>query len=258
MARRKTGSGEFPFVPKAIKPGITGEARYRPVPKLHGRGAASISRLADYIVDRGSIFRKVVIEAVLAEATSYIPDFIRENKESVRLGDMATIKPCITGSLKYANGEADPVKNKLELRITPLPAFRHALRDITPINMIEEPSTLSGIYTEKTDESGQIVPSSCLQSGVEVTIKGHNIYVKPGESGEDGGHGKVWLETVKGEYVADFTVHRSGDDVIWASLDASVQLVGKEYIIVVESYGTEKSQYPKNRRLCIARLKVPV
>ncbi|MCR5414488.1 MAG: hypothetical protein K6F50_07165 [Kiritimatiellae bacterium] len=205
------------------------------------------------MVDRGSPYSFHMITAVLSEVSLMIPEFIRERRKAVRFGNMAIVKPCITGSTKYADDMLDPAKNRLELRMTPLPSFRHALDRYTPVNVMETVPELKGVLDERYPTHSGIISSNSV-----CTFNGNNIYIKPYKAGETSDGGRMYLETEEGEYVADFTVKSGNDTFVFAILDESVKLEARPYFVVIQTYCTKAKAAlkPNERLLCTARLKV--
>ncbi len=243
----------IPYEPMPIKPGLGGGPRHRPVVSLWDKKAGSLDELAAFMVDHGSPYSRHLITAVLSEVCSTIPKFIRDKRKGVRFGDMAIVKPCITGSTKYADDFLDPAKNRLELRITALSSFRHALGRYTPVNVMETIPNLKSVLDEHSRTHSGVISSNSL-----CEFSGENIYVKPYKAGEKSDGGRMYLETEEGEYVADFTVKKSNDKRIFAILDESVKLEKRPYYVVIETYCTEAKAAlkPKERLLCSTRLEV--
>lgn len=242
----------FPFHAVSNNTKLNSDARYRPILMPYSHPTASVEELAEFMVDRGTLFKKAHIIGLLDEIAEAIPQFIYNTRRAVKLGGIAVITPCVTGAMKHANDPADPAKNRLELRITPLSYFRHSMARTPLENVNRNSGCILGLKNEKSNIGDEVEP------GADYLMMGENIYVAPYKAGESTDGGRVWLETVNGDFVAEFSVTQSNPKAIWANLAEDVKLSARRYVVVVESYGSPEALtlQEKLRRLCVYRLSV--
>ena len=232
----KPDSHVFPVGGIGFRPIPCGKDRYRLEPENSCDNICTIRDLEDEIRTASGLSVNVV-ESVLGTLLDVVPKFMaRTNGCAVRLGDLVTLKPCITGSLDAANGDIDPKKNHLEIRATISPALRYSLKNAPLVN-------LAG-HTKNFDRVMGGNPASPeidkIDSENEILISCKDIYVPEQSASEARSDGRVWVETRDGRRLGACAVEISGRDVLNVRFvpDAPMREEDRECRIVVMTCGT--------------------
>ena len=242
----KSDSFLFPEGGVGFRPIPCGENRYRLEPENSKDNICNVSDLADEIRQSSGLPVNVV-ETVLATLLDVVPKFIaRTNGCAVRLGNLVTLKPCITGTIDCANGKLDPKRNHLEIHATESPALRHSL---AKANLVNNARNANGLDRVLGGPSASPVLDK-IDSENDIDVCGVDIYVPSQPSNEDKGQGRVWVETRTGRKLGSCTVLKSGKDILTVRFipDAPMREEDRECRVVVETCGTEaaaESDKPK-------------
>ena len=229
-----------------FRPIPCGENRYRLEPDNSKDNICTINDLADEIRQSSGLSVNVV-ETVLATLLDVVPRFIaRTNGCAVRLGNLVTLKPCITGTIDYANGKLDSKKNHMEVRATESPALRYSLAKAKLVNSARNSHGLDRVVG---GSSNRPAPDE-IDAENDIYVSGVDIYVPHPPSPADGGRGRVWVETRNGRRLGACTILTSGKDAFRARFvpDAPMREEDRECRVVVETCGTQaaaESDKPK-------------
>lgn len=218
--------------------------RYRLEPENSSDNICNISDLADEIRQSSGLSVNVV-ETVLATLLDVVPKFIaRTNGCAVRLGNLVTLKPCITGTIEYANGKLDAKANHLEIRATESPALRHSLAKAKLVNNARNSNGLDSVL----GASNTSPVRDKIDAANDMLVNGVDIYVPMQPLTVDGGRGRVWVETRTGRRLGACTVISSGKDALTARFvpDAPLREEDRECRVVVETCGTKEAAESEN------------
>ena len=229
----------FPDGGVEFRPVPCGGTKYRLEPKNSRDNICNIADLSDEIHQASGLSVNVV-ETVLATLLDVVPRFIaRTNGCAVRLGNLVTLKPSITGSINYANGALDPKRNHLEIRATESPALRYALSKAVLMNSVRGSNGIDKVIggSRTSPENGKIDAEN------EIHVSGVDTYVPSQPADADGGKGRMWVETRTGRRLGACSVLRSGKDgcAVCFVPDAPMRAEDRECRIVVETYGTPEA-----------------
>lgn len=235
----KPDSFLFPDSGVGFRPIPCYKNRYRLEPENSTDNICTINDLADEIRQSSGLSVNVV-ETVLATLLDVVPKFIaRTNGCAVRLGNLVTLKPCITGTIEYANGKLDAKTNHLEIHATESPALRHSLAKANLVNTARNSNGLDRVL------GGPSVSPVLdkIDAENDITVCGVDIYVPNQPSTTDSGCGRVWIETRTGRQLGACTVLKSGKDVLTVRFvpDAPLREEDRECRVVVETCGTKEA-----------------
>jgi hypothetical protein len=220
--------------------------KYRLEPENSKDNICTVRDLADEIHESCGLTVNVV-ETVLATLLDVVPKFIaNKNGCSVRLGNLVTLKPCITGTIEYANGKLDAKKNHLEIHAIESPALRHSLAMAKLVNNSRSSNGIDRVFGGPS--KSPLLDKIDAENAIDV--HGVDIYVPEQQSNEDKGQGRVWVETRTGRRLGACAVLKSGKDVITVRFvpDSPLHEEDRECRVVVETCGTKaaaESHKPK-------------
>lgn len=222
-------STDFRFTPVSCGK-ADGATRYRL--KLDG-DSDSIVELKD-LQDEffGTALRVELVEQVLGSIFDVIPRYIARTGNAVRIGDLVTLKPYVTGTIGHANDDADPAVNRVELRATESPALRHCLKNARLVNVNGHPRGIARVI------GGTVPREGIVSAGSDIFIAGYEsygIYVPMDASG-DADEG-VWLEAPDGRQIVRCKVTSAGEHDLVARIPAAEPIAPGEYRIVVVTRG---------------------
>ena len=234
-----------------------GGVGFLPIPCGQNRYRLELENSRDNICDVGDLAEEIhqssglavnVVQTVLATLLDVVPKFIaRTNGCAVRLGNLVTLKPCITGTIDYANGTLDSKKNHLEIRATESPALRHSLAKAPLVNNARSTNGLDRVMGgQDNTKRDKIDVENTLQ------IHGKNIYVTPHQANADCGGGRVWIEARDGRRLGACSVELpTGPDLITARFvpDAPMREEDRDCRVVVETYATKEAAESDKPRL---------
>ena len=213
--------------------GAGGQRKYRLAIKDSTDRICDLKSLEDWLGNAG-VTHISTLENMLNSLLDVIPRYIAETGNSVRIGNLVTLKPFATGTLDNANDAPDPAKNHLEIRATISPALRHSLAKARLVNVKSSRNAISFVVNEMDWAQRDVLDASQI-----IHVNGNNIYVPRQSATDDGARGKVWFETLDGNLLARCEVQSSGPCLIVARLDRPV--AAGEARVVVETYGTEEA-----------------
>ena len=225
--------------------------RYRLEPENSKDNICTVSDLEDEIRQSSGLSVSVV-ETVLATLLDVVPKFIaRTNGFAVRLGNLVTLKPCITGTIEYANGKLDSTKNHLEIHATESPALRHSLAKAKLVNNARSSNGIDRVVGGP--HSNKMLDKIDAENTIDVN--GIDIYVPKQPSNMDNGKGRVWVETRTGRRLGACTVLNGGKDLLVVRFvpDVPLREEDRECRVVVETCGT-KAAAESNRPKLFFRL----
>ena len=234
-----------------------GGIKFKPVPffgtdgvrrcrlKLEGDNdnIAELGDLEDRLRTAGLTVRVEVIESILDVLCSIIPEYIAQTGNSIRLGNLVTLKPYATGSLLHANDAPDPENNHLEIRATVSPSLRYSLAKARLVNLAAAQNL--GVYA---CYGGPNKNKDEVDDQHEILVNGQNIYLPKCTPGEGGIRGGLWLETADGEIIGRCGVKIAGPSLLSAYLKLDKRPPsGSECNLVLETCGTmEAYEDPKS------------
>ena len=235
----KSDSFLFPDGGVGFRPIPCYKNRYRLEPENSTDNICTVSDLAEEIRQSSGLSVNVV-ETVLATLLDVVPKFIaRTNGCAVRLGNLVTLKPCITGTIEYANGKLDAKTNHLEIHATESPALRHSLAKANLVNIARNSNGLDRVLGGPS--ASPVLDK--IDAENDITVCGVDIYVPNQPSTTDSGCGRVWIETRTGRQLGACTVLKSGKDVLTVRFvpDAPLREEDRECRVVVETCGTKEA-----------------
>ena len=222
----------IPFHP--VPCGVGKNLRYRLELENACDRIVGLDALEDRLFTAGLNLRVSAVENILNTLLEVLPAYIAETGRSVRIGNLVTLKPCVTGTLDHANDAADPTRNHLEIRATVGPALRYALSRAPLVNMKRSSDGISQVTGGPDGKSDE------LDAEHEVVVVGWRIYlpVQPFDAAD--GKGRAWLETLEGERIGRFAVTLSGESLLHLRLhlDAADLPRGGTARLVIETRGT--------------------
>ena len=213
--------------------------KYRLEPENSKDNICTISDLADEIRQSSGLSVNVV-ETVLATLLDVVPKFIaKTNGCAVRLGNLVTLKPCITGTIDYANGKLDAKTNHLEIHATESPALRHSLAKAKLVNNARNSNGLDRVMGGPC--ASPILDK--IDAENEIAVHGLDIYVPQQPSTSHCERGRVWVETRTGRRLGACAVLRTGKDALAVRFvpDAPMREEDRECRVVVETCGTKEA-----------------
>ena len=237
----------FPEGGVNFRPIPCGGIRYRLEPENSRDNICNVGDLAEEIHQSSGLSVNVV-QTVLATLLDVVPRFIaRTNGCAVRLGNLVTLKPCITGTINYANGKLDSKANHLEIRATESPALRHSLAKAPLVNNARSSNGLDRVMgCENNLKFDKIDAENTIQ------IHGKDIYMAPHPANADRGRGRVWVETRDGRMLGVCSVEFPvGPDLVTARFvpDAPMREEDRECRVVLETYATKEAAESDKPRL---------
>jgi len=236
---------DFRLDPQDVR--CKGGLKVTPIPC--GRGDAKRFRLAlenstdnicglDALTDelRTAGLQVSVVENIMNTLLEVIPKYIAKTGCSVRLGNLLTLKPCVTGTLDSSIDEPDPEKSHVEIRATVSPAMRHSLSKVKLVNVKQRRNGLDKVICDMDNAKSDVVDAEH-----DILVNGLAIYV-PRQSATDADtRGRVWIETLDGERLGRCAVLESGRDLLTVRFVPDKPVGGCDARIVVETYGTREA-----------------
>jgi hypothetical protein len=209
-----------------------------------------LDALEDRLLTAGLNLRVSAVENILNTLLDILPAYIAETGNAVRIGNLVTLKPYVTGTLAHANDAADPEKNHLEIRATVAPALRYALSRAPLVNVNRASDGIAHIAGGPDGKDCEI------DTGHETLVTGHGIYLPVQTFDASDAKGRAWLETLEGEKVGRFDVTVSGESLLhlWLHLDAADS--PRDCRLVIETYGTSAAAESATAPLLSYRRKV--
>ena len=176
-----------------------------------------------------------VVESVMNVLLEVIPRYIAKTGCAVRLGNLLTLKPCVTGTLDSTVDKPDPKKNHVEIRATVSPALRYSLSRINLVN-----ANKGGLIAKVIREMDNARLDE-VDAEHNILVSGSYIYV-PSQSVTDvNTRGSVWIEALNGERLGRCAVLKPGRDILTVRFVPDKPVGECDARIVVETYGTKES-----------------
>ena len=152
--------------------GGSGEERYyRLELETASDNIVGLDALEDRLLTAGLNLRVSAVENILNTLFDVLPAYIAETGNAVRIGNLVTLKPCVTGTLAHANDAADPEKNHLEIRATVVPALRYALSRAPLVNVNRASDGIAHVAGGPDGRDCEV------DEGHETIVTGHGIYL---------------------------------------------------------------------------------
>ena len=214
--------------------GAGGTKKFRLKLKDSTDNICDLDSLADELRTASNLHVSVV-ENVMNVLLEVIPRYIAKTGCSVRLGNLVTLNPCVTGTLDSSVDEPDPEKNHVEIRATVSPALRHSLSRIKLVNDNRRKG-LGKVFREMDNAKPDEVDAEH-----NILVNGRDIYVPPQSATDENTWGSVWIETLNGERLGQCVVLESGPDLLTVRFVPDKPVGECEAKIVVETYGTEEA-----------------
>ena len=238
---------DIPFTPVACGK-TNGMTRYRLKLKGDSDSIVDVEDLEDEFFGTG--LRMEVVKNVLECIFDVIPKYIARTGESVRLGNLVTLKAYATGTIGHANAEADPARNYMEIRAAELPSLRYRLKNARLVNANGHPRGIAKVV------GGPRPVAGIVDAAHDISVIGYDsseIYVPMDASGE--AEVGVWLETLDGRRIVRCKVTAAGrQDLTVRIPPTEAPIAPGEYRIAVVTRGTEAA--PENAPLFTYRCKV--
>ena len=231
--------------------GKRGETRFRLELEGANDNTCNLSSLSDELHSAGLTIPVSTLEGYLDTLLEVVPKYILQTGRAVRIGNLVTLKPFITGSVKYANDRPDPDENHIAIQAIPSPALRDALAKAPLVNTARNSNGLDRVMGGQDNTKFDKIDTENTTQ-----IHGKDIYVTPHQANADCGGGRVWIETRDGRRLGACSVELpTGPDLITARFvpDAPMREEDRECRVVVETYATmEAAESDKPR--CLFRL----
>lgn len=176
------------------------------------------------------------VEGILNTLLDIIPRYIARTGQSLRLGNLITLKPFVTGAIDNANDELDPENNHLEIRAIASPALRHSLAKARLVNVKHRRLVIDRVIREMN--GGRVDE---VDAEHKLLISGRGIYVSPQSATDENTRGRVWIETLDGKVLGRCEVLSSGPDVVSARFRPDAPVSVGDARLVVETYGTKEA-----------------
>ena len=197
----------------------------------------SLDSLEDELRTSGLNLRVPAIENILNILLDIVPKYIARTGHSLRIGNLVTLKPCVTGSLDDANAEPDPEKNWLEIHAVVSPALRHSLSKSKLVNVNRSRNRIENVIRSVSGSGRDEVDAIN-----KIVVCGKELYVSVQSAADENVRGRVWVETTDGKRLggcavlvptaSTLTVKFVPDAPITEDCDAR---------LVVETYATQKA-----------------
>lgn len=176
------------------------------------------------------------VENILNTLLDVVPRYIARTGKSLRIGNLVTLKACVTGTIENANDELDPEDNHLEIRAVVSPALRHSLAKARLVNVKHRRNAIDSVVSDMNGAHLDEVDASHM-----FYINGTQIYVPPQSATDENTRGRVWIETMGGEMLGRCEVLNSGPDLVCARFCPGAPVSAEEARLVVETYGTKEA-----------------
>ena len=215
--------------------GTAGNRKYRLAIDGSKDKIDDLNSLSEMLEDASGL-KMTIFENVLSTIAAVIPKHIAKTGESVRIGNLVTLAPCVTGSIANANDEPDPANNRLEIRATVSPAMRHSLAKTRLVNVKSKKNAIDRVICDADWANRDVIDAEHV-----ILVNGTNIYVPPQSAEDRGKRGRVWVESLDGELLGGFKVESSGPSLVSGRFVPNRKMGPCEVRIVVETYGTEEA-----------------
>lgn len=226
------------------------DQRYRLELETASDNIVGLDALEDRLITAGLNLRANAVKTVVDTLLAVLPAYIAETGNAVRIGNLVTLKPFVTGTLAHANDAADPVKNHLEIRATVSPALRHALSRAPLVNVNRVSDGIANVVGGPNSRYCEVDVEH------ETIVTGHGIYLPSQTFDAADAKGRAWLETMEGDKVGRFDVTVSGESLLHLRLHLDVADMPRDCRLVIETYGTSAAAESAASQLLSYRRKV--
>ena len=216
--------------------GSGGRKKYRLALENSTDRICNLEALEDELRTIGLNLRVSAVENILNTLLDVIPKFMAQTGQSVRIGNLLTLKAYVTGSLDNANDALDPDKNHLEIRATISPALRYSISKAKLVNVKQLRNAISNVSLEM---NGAV--SDEVDAEHNIVVFGDGIYVSPQSATDENARGRVWIETLDGKMLGRCTVLRSSLKLTVVRFMPDAPVGDGDVRLVVETYGTKKA-----------------
>ena len=228
---------DYPFLDEGIKVypvacEANGKRRYRFNIENSTDNIHEMKNLDDAFRSAGITIRAKTLQGMINALMDVLPKYIAEKGCSVRLGDLVTFKPYVTGTVESANDQPDPATSRLEIRAVVGPALRHSLTQAKLVNRCFGRGIDRVIGGPSTSRSKGVIDAEN-----EINVFGWNIYVPQTEMNDDS-RGKIWIETLDGVFLGRCVVTTTGPDFVIAKFEPVAPVTVDEVRLVLETCGT--------------------
>lgn len=228
--------------PVAIHPvpcGRDGKTGYRLEINDTTDNICSLRSLSDEFHTAGVPIAISTLEGILDTLLEVVPKYILQTGRSVRIGNLVTLKPFVTGSLTYANDSLDPEKHHLAIQAVASPALRDALANAPLTN-----TARSSVGIERLNGGHDKHPMRDTIDAVnDILASGTDIYVPCQKARDNDARGSVYVETRDGRRLGGCDVLSSGPNVLQLRFhpDAPIPEEDRECRMVVLTCGTKEA-----------------
>ena len=196
----------------------------------------NLESLAEELRIAGLNLHVSAVENILNTLLDVIPSYIARTGRSVRIGNLVTLKACVTGVIDNSNDELDPEKNHLEIRATVSPALRYSLAKARLVNVKQRRNVIDRVIR---DMDRAVMDE--VDAVHNLLVNGTRIYVSPQSATDEDTRGRVWIETLDGEMLGRCAVLDSGPDLVVARFVPTMPVNEGDARLVVETYGTKEA-----------------
>ena len=213
---------------------VNGTRKYRLELEKSNDNIHNLDSLAEEIKMAG--YQVSTVENIFNMLLDVVPRHIARTGQSIRLGNLLTLKPCATGTLDYANDTPNSECNKIEIRGTISPALRHSLAKVPLVNVSRR---VRGIEFAINDANAS--RRDAIDAKLKIIINGTDIYVPVQSETDENARGRVWFETMDGRRIGRCAISSSGPNALCARLVPDAPVDVAEGMIFVETYGTKEA-----------------
>lgn len=212
-----------------------GDTQYRLKLENDNDNIVGLEAIVEELHSIGQHLQLTAVESNLNTLCEIIPKYIAKTGNSVRIGNLVTLKAYATGTIDHENDPADPERNKVEIRATVSPALRGSLSKMRLVNASRKVSELNSV------EGGPNKAYDEVDADNEVVLSGSAIYVSVAPAWDESAKGRIWLETLDGVRLGGFDVLSADRSLVRARLrlDAPPQM--RDCRLVIETYGTQEA-----------------
>ena len=203
---------------------------------------SNLDALAEDLQIAGLNLHVSAVENILNTLLDVIPRYIARTGQSLRLGNLVTLKTCVTGAIDNANDELDPENNHLEIRATVSPALRHSLAKARLVNVKHRRIVIDRVIR---DMNGALLDE--VDAKHKLLINGKGIYVPSQSASDENTRGRVWIETLDGVMLGRCEVLSSGPDLVCAKFRPDAPVRVEDARLVVETYGSKEAAAADDR-----------
>lgn len=221
---------------KPIPCGAGGKTAYRLSLEESSDNICGLDALAEELSTAGLNLHVSAVENILNTLLDVIPRYIARTGKAVRIGNLMTLKPYVTGTLDNANDEPDPAKSHVEIRATVSPALRHSLAKARLVNVKHRRNVIDRVICNM---NGAVV--DVVDVNHDIGVSGRNIYVPCQPATAEDARGRVWIETLDGVRLGRCAVLNSGPDLLTVRFVPDMPVSVGEARLVVETYGTKEA-----------------